>query len=251
MASFNTTPKIDIVGLSFSYSSDDTATNGGKRTGGEVAPTTERTIFSDLNLSLTGHTAILGPSGGGKTTLLRLLSGLSQPAQGRIVPSPEEMAGAMVFQEPRLLPWRTVLQNIGLVTPSGSNEAAQWWLRRLGLEEHAHTLPLHLSGGMRQRVALARAMVTKPSILLVDEPLTGLDRVQSAEVADLLVSTLTELNAIIVLVTHDLDLALRLAERIVVFSGSPAKPILDLKRREIPATDLRRRILDALTVAPE
>ncbi len=206
----------------------------------------ERPIFAGLNLELGGRTAVLGPSGCGKTTLLRLLAGRLVPDSGVI--DPPGLRAAVVFQEPRLLAWRTVEQNIDLVL-SGSTpdrHRKEYWLAQLGLESEGKTLPARLSGGMRQRVALARALATDPGVLLVDEPLTGLDAVQSREVAQVLGAALVKASATVVVVTHDIDLALELGERIVVLGNAPDGPVLLRETAGRPREALREEILSAL-----
>jgi ABC-type nitrate/sulfonate/bicarbonate transport system ATPase subunit len=166
--------------------------------------------------------AIFGPSGSGKTTILKIVAGLDtefegsvrRPAGGRI---------GMVFQEPRLLPWRTVEQNIQIAAPLITASSLSLLLETFGLNEHRRHLPGQLSLGLARRVALARAFAVEPDVLLLDEPFASLDAALAqklrAELALLIASrTLTTL-----LVTHDLDEAIQLADRILLLSGKPSQ----------------------------
>ena len=162
------------------------------------------TLVEDLSLTVRpGQTlAVTGPSGAGKTTLLRAVSGLS-PTDGGTVTRP---AGRLsqVFQEPRLLPWYSAHRNISLMVdgPAPDLMAVQW-LERVGLAAAAHLPPARLSGGMRQRVAITRALASSPSLLLVDEPFSALDRPLAASLRADLIALLADQNVVSVWVTHD------------------------------------------------
>ena len=162
------------------------------------------TLVEDLSLTVRpGQTlAVTGPSGAGKTTLLRAVSGLS-PTDGGTVTRP---AGRLsqVFQEPRLLPWYSAHRNISLMVdgPAPDLMAVQW-LERVGLAAAGHLPPARLSGGMRQRVAIARALASSPSLLLVDEPFSALDRPLAASLRADLIALLADQNVVSVWVTHD------------------------------------------------
>ena len=162
------------------------------------------TLVDDLSLSVgPGRTlAITGPSGAGKTTLLRAVSGLS-PADSGTVTRPQGRV-AQVFQEPRLLPWYSAHRNISLIVdgPAPDLTAAQW-LERVGLAGAGHLPPARLSGGMRQRVAIARALAAAPSLLLVDEPFSALDRPLAAALRGDLIRLLADQDVVTVWVTHD------------------------------------------------
>ena len=161
-------------------------------------------LVEDLSLTVRpGQTlAVTGPSGAGKTTLLRAVSGLS-PTDGGTVTRP---AGRLsqVFQEPRLLPWYSAHRNISLMVdgPAPDLMAVQW-LERVGLAAAGHLPPARLSGGMRQRVAIARALASSPSLLLVDEPFSALDRPLAASLRADLIALLADQNVVSVWVTHD------------------------------------------------
>ena len=162
------------------------------------------TLVEDLSLAVgPGQTlAVTGPSGAGKTTLLRAVSGLS-PADGGTVRRPDGRL-SQVFQEPRLLPWYSAHRNISLIVdgPAPDLTAVQW-LERVGLAAAGHLPPARLSGGMRQRVAIARALAASPSLLLVDEPFSALDRPLAASLRADLIALLADQNVVSVWVTHD------------------------------------------------
>ncbi|WP_399501942.1 ATP-binding cassette domain-containing protein [uncultured Actinomyces sp.] len=162
------------------------------------------TLVDDLSLSVgPGRTlAITGPSGAGKTTLLRAVSGLS-PADSGTVTRPQGRV-AQVFQEPRLLPWYSAHRNISLIMDGPApNLTAMQWLERVGLADASHLPPGRMSGGMRQRVAIARALAAAPSLLLVDEPFSALDRPLAAALRGDLIRLLADQDVVTVWVTHD------------------------------------------------
>jgi NitT/TauT family transport system ATP-binding protein len=164
--------------------------------------------------------ALLGPSGCGKTTLLRLLMGIEQPSAGSLRIDPA-LAGHLsyVFQEPRLVPWRTSLENVLLpleLTGTGERDRAAELLRQLGLGDRLHHFPRELSGGMQMRVALARALVTRPRILLLDEPFAALDERTRFRLEDLLLTLRGELDLQYVFVTHSISEAVYLGDRVLL-----------------------------------
>ena len=162
------------------------------------------TLVDDLSLSVgPGRTlAITGPSGAGKTTLRRAVSGLS-PADSGTVTRPQGRV-AQVFQEPRLLPWYSAHRNISLIMDGPApNLTAMQWLERVGLADASHLPPGRMSGGMRQRVAIARALAAAPSLLLVDEPFSALDRPLAAALRGDLIRLLADQDVVTVWVTHD------------------------------------------------
>lgn len=178
--------------------------------------------------------AVVGRSGVGKTTLLRLLAGLLEPAAGAVLidGSPvgvarRRKAVGLVAQDARLHPWRTVRANVSLafeVNPDDSADPrlADQWLDRTGLTSARDRYPRELSGGMRQRVALARALVLRPRVLLLDEPLGALDELTREDLRAELGQLWADLQGAVVYVTHDLDEAVLLADRVAVLAGEPA-----------------------------
>jgi NitT/TauT family transport system ATP-binding protein len=195
-------------------------------------------IFSDVSLSIVEHefVCLLGPSGCGKSTMIRMIGGLIEPSQGSVSvagqpPRIGRNALAYVFQSPRLVPWRNARDNVGLSiqlrTPSVGKaerqERSNRLLQMVGLANDTHKLPSMLSGGERQRVAIARALAVKPSIILMDEPFSALDPDTRRRMRTDLIALWQETRKTIVFVTHDLDEAIELADRIVVFSGKPTR----------------------------
>ncbi len=167
--------------------------------------------------------SLLGPSGCGKTTLLRLLMGLEQPSAGRVTVHPSRARHlAYVFQEPRLVPWRTSAENVLLplelsgVESAGSKGQVKKLLSSLGLGDHLHRFPRELSGGMQMRVALARALITRPKILLLDEPFAALDERNRFRLQDLLLSLRVERDLQYVFVTHSISEAVYLGDRVLL-----------------------------------
>ncbi|ABD87490.1 ABC transporter ATP-binding protein [Rhodopseudomonas palustris] len=200
-------------------------------------------LLASLNLVIAPHDIVVmvGRSGIGKTTALRLAAGLERVSSGALDNSFARTA--MVFQEPRLLPWASALDNVALALEGGDRsrlqrrELAAQWLRRLGfdaadLSKH----PLQLSGGMQARVAIARALVTKPDLILMDEPFAALDLALRRDLQALTRALCSETGAAVLFVTHDLAEAVCLADRIVVISGAPGTITAELPQR--PASSL-------------
>ena len=183
------------------------------------------TVQAIRDLSVTfpqsGTVAIMGPSGCGKTTILQMLAGLSRPNRGTVQCSATSIA--YVFQEPRLLPWRTVADNIRLARSKGvSSRTPEQWLAALGLEDCANRYPEELSGGMRQRVAIARALYCESDLLLMDEPFRGLDEATRAQVMELVRHERNAEGKLTLIVTHDKTEALALSDSILTFTSAPA-----------------------------
>ncbi|MFM5980810.1 MAG: ATP-binding cassette domain-containing protein [Sphaerospermopsis kisseleviana] len=181
----------------------------------------------DLEIQPGEFVAIVGRSGCGKSTMLRLVAGLDAPSDGHVLlngkysDKPINPAVRMMFQDARLLPWQRVLANVelGLIGANSkvyARQTALQVLRDVGLEDRAHEWPSVLSGGQRQRVALARALVSKPSLLLLDEPLGALDALTRIEMQQLLERLWTEQGFTSLLITHDVEEAVVLADRIVL-----------------------------------
>jgi len=220
-----------------------------------------------LNVAPGEILSVVGGSGCGKSTLLRVISGLDRPTgrvslDGVLITAPHPKIG-MVFQEPRLLPWLTVADNVGFGLPKLAQAvrkrrvAAQ--LQRVGLFEKAGVWPRELSGGQAQRVAIARALVTRPEVLLLDEPFSALDAFARTDLQDHLLSLWVEPKPTLVVVTHDVDEAIVLGDRVVVMRPRPGRVCeeiaVDLPRprdRQSAAFDFaKRRVLAALDRAQD
>jgi len=177
---------------------------------------------------------ILGPTGCGKTTLLRLLSGLAKPTEGRILIDRQPLEGihpkaGYVFQQSALFPWLRALGNVAFalrmqgMSREARNEQARFWLDRVGLAGFERAYPHELSGGMAQRIALARALIVKPSLLLLDEPFGALDERTRHTLQNILLDLWRETRATIVFVTHNVEEAVYLGQRILVMAPPPEK----------------------------
>jgi NitT/TauT family transport system ATP-binding protein len=195
-------------------------------------------IVADVDLSVgRGElVALLGPSGAGKTTLLRLAAGLIAPDRGRV--SNDGGRTAMIFQEPRLLPWESALDNAALplsaegLPRAAARERARRWLSRLGLGEvDLAKRPAQLSGGMQARVAIARAFAVEPDLVLLDEPFAALDPARRQALQGILRDLVVGTKVAALFVTHDPSEAVRLADRIVVLSGTPGRIAATLANR--------------------
>ncbi|MBD8093956.1 ABC transporter ATP-binding protein [Pseudomonas fluorescens] len=180
-------------------------------------------VLNTLQLALQPRetVSLLGPSGCGKSTLLRIAAGLDTDFQGELR-SPEGEV-AFVFQEPRLMPWLTVEQNIGFSDDSHYDKA---WVTQLieevGLTGFAQALPKALSGGMAQRVAIARGLYSRPQVLLLDEPFSAVDAFTRMKLQDLLLQLAEHHGIALLLVTHDVDEALYLSDRVLVMDNRPS-----------------------------
>ncbi|AOH85218.1 sulfonate ABC transporter ATP-binding protein [Sphingomonas panacis] len=171
----------------------------------------------DLEIAPGEFVALLGRSGSGKTTLLRTLAGMDE-VRGQDVSVPS--ARAVVFQDARLLPWKTVWRNVALGLKGGTiRERAEQALREVGLGHRLDAWPLTLSGGEAQRVALARALVREPQLLLLDEPFAALDALTRIRMHDLVLSLWRAHRPAVLLVTHDVDEAIALADRVLVLDS--------------------------------
>jgi len=183
----------------------------------------ERHVLRNLDLSIRPgeFVAIVGHSGCGKSTLLRLLAGLEQTSTGFLDLDGKRLQGIhpdirIMFQDSRLLPWRTVIENVGLGLKGDWLGAAQQALEQVGLADRANEWPAALSGGQRQRVALARALVHEPRLLLLDEPLGALDALTRIEMQRLIEKLWLNKGFTALLVTHDVSEAIALADRVVL-----------------------------------
>lgn len=183
--------------------------------------------------------AILGPSGVGKSSLLRILAGLQKASAGTVIVDGEPIDGthprvAMAFQDPSLLPWLTLEKNVAFgldfrhqprLTTAEKNQRVTAAIREVGLEHARLRMPAELSGGMAQRTALARCVARQPEVILLDEPFGALDEVTRAAMQRLLLTLREDLGTAAVLITHDIDEALQVADRIVLLGGAPAHAI--------------------------
>jgi NitT/TauT family transport system ATP-binding protein len=223
--------------------------------------------LKDLNLEINDKefVCVIGPSGCGKTTLLRIIAGLENPSSGEVtldgekITKPDPKRG-MVFQEYSLFPWRTVIRNITFgpemqgMDKNKSQKIAEEYLKLVGLEQFKNSYPYELSGGMRQRVAIARALANDPEVLLMDEPFGSLD----AQTRNVLQSELLDIwekkQITIAFVTHSVDEAVFLADKIVMLTSRPGKikDIIDVnlprpRNRTSPDTNqFRDRVLKLL-----
>jgi sulfonate transport system ATP-binding protein len=188
----------------------------------------------DLVLEAGRIAAIIGRSGTGKSTLLRVLAGLERPESGKVLfdgrPIRPEDVG-VVFQEPRLMPWLDVAGNVGfglhsLLKPEREAAVAEA-LDVVGLTAHAGKWPKQLSGGMAQRVALARALAVRPRLLLLDEPFSALDPLTRVAMQEHLLALWRHYGPTIILISHDMDEALALADHIVVLDGPPGRVVAE------------------------
>ncbi len=226
----------------------------------------------DLDLRAGSTVALVGASGCGKSTLLRLVAGLDTPSAGTVEVAGQPVRGvhprtAVVFQEPRLLPWRDLAGNVAFGLPRGTARAAGReevlrWLEVVGLEDFAGHRPRRVSGGMAQRTALARALVRRPGVLLLDEPFAALDALTRLRMQDLLDEVQRGTGATVVFVTHDVDEALHLADRVLVLGKdgnddeAGARVVRDLvvdaprprDRADAATARLRVELLDLLGV---
>jgi sulfonate transport system ATP-binding protein len=211
-----------------------------------------------LDVDASEIVAVVGPSGCGKSTLLRLISGLDARFDGRIAVGERQVCGAdravgVVFQEPRLFPWLSVSDNVAFgLTDRGApraHELVRETLAVVGLAGFATALPKELSGGMAQRVALARALVTEPEVLLMDEPFSSLDAFTRMRLQDHLLAAWSRYRPTLVLVTHDLDEAVYLADRVVLLTDRPARVADVLRVSAEHPRDRRDPNLLALRVA--
>jgi len=204
-----------------------------------------RTVLSGLRIGLARGeiVSLLGASGCGKSTLLAIAAGLDRTARasvrlgGRSLAGPDAGIG-FVFQEPRLFPWLTVAQNIGFGAAGARPEAVAALLEEVGLAGYGEALPKQLSGGQAQRVAIARGLVSQPQVLLLDEPFSAVDAITRMKLQDLLARVAAERGLALLLVTHDIDEALYLSDRVVLLDRQPGPPRTELA---LPLARPRRR----------
>lgn len=192
-----------------------------------------RKVLDDVSFEVGDEevVSIIGPNGSGKSTLFQLALGIVKPDAGEIVMHPSAPRFGFVFQNYRdsLMPWSTVLNNVllpleeSLMPKEEKMQLAHQALADVGLEKFAHFYIYQLSGGMSQLVALARALITEPEILLLDEPFSALDYVRTIKMQEMLAGIWQKKRMTTLLISHDIDEAIYLSDRIVVLSGSPAE----------------------------
>ncbi|MEY2810260.1 MAG: hypothetical protein RLZ66_1771 [Pseudomonadota bacterium] len=210
----------------------------------------------DLNVAKGEFVALIGHSGCGKSTLLNLIAGLTQPTEGNLICANREIAGpgperAVVFQNHSLLPWLTCFENVYLavervfgasdrVSGRASENKAQLKARTeaalhlVGLDHAAQKRPGEISGGMKQRVGIARALSMEPQVLLMDEPFGALDALTRAKLQDELLTIVANTRSTVVMVTHDVDEAVLLSDRIVMMTNGPAATIGEVLHVDLP-----------------
>lgn len=228
----------------------------------------ELSVLEDINVHIDDGelVCLLGPSGCGKTTLLRLIAGLDHPTSGEIVANGEVVEKpsgdrAVIFQQYSLFPWLTVLQNVtfGLEMTNKGNKAeniaaAERYLKSVGLIDFKDSYPHELSGGMKQRVAIIRSLLNHSPILLMDEPFSALDMQNRHKLQEQLIGVWKRFENTIVFVTHDVDEAVYLADKIVIMDKNPGKiaEIVEVdierprKRESKEFIDLQESIVDKL-----
>ncbi len=194
----------------------------------------EKTILENISLNVNNgeFLCIVGPSGCGKTTLLRMIAGMDFPTSGQIMENVNEISGpsrerGYVFQQYSLFPWRDVLSNVAFgLEVEGLNEEERYhkareYLKMVGLSQYEKSFPRELSGGMKQRVAIARSLVNNPNVLLMDEPFSALDVNTRHKLQEELVRIWGDEQKTVIFVTHNVDEAVYLADRVVVLSRNP------------------------------
>jgi ABC-type nitrate/sulfonate/bicarbonate transport system ATPase subunit len=226
-------------------------------------------VLNDINLTIEKgeFAAIVGPSGCGKSTILRMFSGLENASEGQVLADGKPISGphaerSLIFQEHALYPWRTVEQNVGFGMELAGVPAAERKsrikdiLEKVGLDGFQTYYPHQLSGGMRQRASIARALVMNPEVLLLDEPYGALDAITRLTMQNELIKLWRGTGKTMLLITHDIDEAVYLADTIYVMSPRPARFVKILKadmprprnRNGADFVDLRQQIMDALDI---
>ena len=216
---------------------------------------------TSLRVGQAEFVSIVGPTGCGKTTLLNVAAGLVEPSEGEILVDGRPLRGlnrsaGYLFQAECLMPWRTALRNVtaGLefraVKPAEATRRAEGWLARVGLGQHGHRFPHQMSGGMRKRVALAQTMITDPRIILMDEPFSALDVQTRVLMENELLSLWSSDRRAVLFITHDLEEAISLSDRVIILSAGPgthplAEFAIDLPRpRDVSEIRLTPRFLE-------
>lgn len=219
----------------------------------------ELTVFEGVNFAIDKgeFVCIIGHSGCGKSTIMNTLSGLDSPTEGAVIMDGREISGpslerGVVFQNYSLLPWLTARENIMFGVrarwPDWSRqkirEHSQEYLQLVGLEGVAHRKPGQLSGGMRQRVSIARAFATQPKLLLLDEPFGALDALTRGVIQDELVSICSKTHQTVFMITHDVDEAIFLADRVLLMSNGPEAVVAEDVTIDLPRPRARGEIIN-------
>jgi NitT/TauT family transport system ATP-binding protein len=214
----------------------------------------------DLRVSPGEFICVVGASGSGKSTLLSLIAGLSMPSDGEILLDGEPVTGpgpdrGLVLQTKSLYPWRTVERNVAFglellrLDKAERNRRVAWYLAEIGLTGYEHTLPRQLSGGQQQRVALARALVCEPDVLLLDEPFGALDIQTKEDMQVLIRHVWHDTGTTVLMVTHDVEEAVFLGERVIVLSNDPGRIVAEIEVNLPADRDLTlKRVPEFLTL---
>ncbi|EEZ82201.1 MULTISPECIES: ABC transporter ATP-binding protein [unclassified Vibrio] len=211
----------------------------------------------DLQINKGEFVSLIGHSGCGKSTVLNLVAGLHMPTDGGVIVDGREVAGpgpdrAVVFQNHSLLPWLTVYQNVELAVKQIAVKKGKAWIQEqvnhylelIQMQHAAHKKPDEISGGMKQRVGIARALALQPKVLLMDEPFGALDALTRAHLQDALMKIQAELNNTVIMITHDVDEAVLLSDKIVMMTNGPAATIGEVLEVNLPRPRERVALAD-------
>ncbi|HHG3355831.1 TPA: ABC transporter ATP-binding protein [Vibrio parahaemolyticus] len=211
----------------------------------------------DLQINKGEFVSLIGHSGCGKSTVLNLVAGLYMPTDGGVIVDGREVAGpgpdrAVVFQNHSLLPWLTVYQNVELTVKQIAGKKGKAWIQEqvnhylelIQMQHAAHKKPDEISGGMKQRVGIARALALQPKVLLMDEPFGALDALTRAHLQDALMKIQAELNNTVIMITHDVDEAVLLSDKIVMMTNGPAATIGEVLEVNLPRPRERVALAD-------
>ncbi|HCH4308891.1 TPA: ABC transporter ATP-binding protein [Vibrio parahaemolyticus] len=211
----------------------------------------------DLQINKSEFVSLIGHSGCGKSTVLNLVAGLHMPTDGGVIVDGREVAGpgpdrAVVFQNHSLLPWLTVYQNVELAVKQIAGKKGKAWIQEqvnhylelIQMQHAAHKKPDEISGGMKQRVGIARALALQPKVLLMDEPFGALDALTRAHLQDALMKIQAELNNTVIMITHDVDEAVLLSDKIVMMTNGPAATIGEVLEVNLPRPRERVALAD-------
>lgn len=216
-------------------------------------------VFDDVNIGIEKgeFVCIIGHSGCGKSTILNVLAGLDEPTSGGVIMDGKEVSGpsldrGVVFQHYSLLPWLTTLQNVAFGVSARNrdwsktqvDEHSKRFLEMVGLKAAIHKKPSELSGGMRQRVSIARAFATSPKLLLLDEPFGALDALTRGVIQDELVKIWTETQQTVFMITHDVDEAMLLADRVLLMTNGPDARVAESVKINLPRPRNRATIIE-------